>query len=106
MSVSSDIPVQVINEAKITDVKVVVFTKNASAPESYYVAWQVLTLSPAMTEAFTYPAETSIEARWSGISLRDPLLVGPVPAEPGSTWEIFQPEEKGTPALQQGLWIH
>lgn len=104
MSVSSDIPVKAINEAKSTAVKVVIFSKNASAPESYHWPWQILNLSPAMDEAFVYPAESSIEARWSGISL-DPLLVGPFLAKPGSTWEILQPEERDTPASNKVVAI-
>ena len=87
-------------------VKVVIFAKNASAaasPESYHWPWQILNLSaPGMAEMLVYPAETSIEAIWSGISLGRPLMVGPFSAEPGSTWEILQPEERDTPTLQQG----
>ena len=87
MSVSKDIPVEVVSEAK-SNVKVVVFTKNDGAPESYYCAWQILNVSPSTTEKFMYPAETSIDARWSGKSLH------PVPAKPGSTLEILNPEEE------------
>lgn len=84
--------------------KVVIFVKNVSSPDSYHCAWQILNLSaPGMVETLVYPAETSVEARWSGISL-DPLLVGPYPAEPGSTWEILQTEEKGIPLLQKGYY--
>ena len=56
---NKDIPVEVVNEAK-NNMKVVVFTKNDGAPESYYCAWQVLNVSPSTTEKFIYPAETSL----------------------------------------------
>ena len=95
MSISKDVPVEITNEAK-SKLKVVVFAKNDCAPESHYVAWQVLNVSPSTSEKFIYPAETSADARWSGKSLH------PVQAEPGSTLEILHPEEDSTPVLQQG----
>ena len=103
MSVSKDIPIKVVNETSSTSgVKVVIFAKNINALDSYHWPWQILSLSaPGVAEALLYPAETSLEARWSGIS-RYPLLVGPFPVQSGSMWEILQPEERGTPALQQG----
>ena len=105
MSESKDVPIQVINETiNPSGVKVVIFAKNASAqsPESYHWPWQILNLStPGSVETLVYPAESSIEARWSGIGLH-PFLVGPFPVEPGSMWEILQPKESDTPVLQQG----
>ena len=104
MSVSKDIPLKVVNEISSTSgVKVVIFTKNANALDSYHWPWQILHLSaPGVAETLLYPAETSLKARWSGIVIgRHPLLVGPFPVQSGSTWEILQPEERGTPVLQQ-----
>ena len=47
-------------------------------------AWQIINLSADMAETFKYPAETSVDARWSGSNQHDPLLVGPIPAKPGT----------------------
>jgi hypothetical protein len=105
MSVSKDIPIKVFNETSNTSgVKVVIFAKNASAQalESYHWPWHILNLFAGMADVLVYPAESSLEARWSGISLHGPLLMGPLPVKSGSTWEILQPEESGTPSLQQG----
>ena len=74
---------------------VVIFAKNVNALDSYHWPWQILNLlAPGVAEALLYPAETSLEARWSGISWH-PLLVGPFSVQSGSTWEILQPEEMG-----------
>lgn len=107
MSVSKDIPIKVFNETSNTSgVKVVIFTKNASAEalQSYHWPWHILNLFAGMADVLVYPAESTLEARWSGISLHNmhPLLVGPLPVKSGSTWEILQPEERDSPALQQG----
>ena len=79
MSISKDVPVEITNEAK-SKLKVVVFAKNDCAPESDYVAWQVLDVSPSTSEKFVYPVQ----------------------AKSGSTLEILHPEENSTPVLQQG----
>ena len=48
---------------------VVIFAKNVNALDSYHWPWQILNLlAPCVAEALLYPAETSLEARWSGIS--------------------------------------
>ena len=60
-----------------------------------YVVWHIL---ETQTEAdFVYPATTGVGAYYFHDNVK--LLMGPFPANPGSTWEIHQ-ENKHSPRLK------
>ena len=100
MTTESDISITYNNNSgSDDDQSVVVFSKNFStnAPQAYYVAWQVLCGKPS--QKFVYPATTCV-----GATDDEKNLVGPVDAEPGSTWEINH-ENKEDSATLKGLCV-
>ena len=96
---ATSIPIRYINSTSETDFQVIVFTKNFSVntPETFYVAWQVLS---TQTEAdFVYPVDTSVGATYmqGGTTIHS----GPLPANLGSTWSIVQEAPTGAAILSE-----
>ena len=92
-----DIPVKFTNATGETDFGVVVFTKNFSynTPRTYYTAWQVLRTVDSVD--FVYPASLSI-----GVTNKAQMsIVGPLPTELGTTWEITQETPGSMAELKQ-----
>lgn len=73
----------------------VAVANDPGSPDSMYVVWHIL---ETQTEAdFVYPATTGVGAYYFHDNVK--LLMGPFPANPGSTWEIHQ-ENKHSPRLK------
>lgn len=91
-----DIKIKYTNNTGEVDFQVCIFSKELST--HFLAAWEVIRAQSSAS--FIYPAEYEVGASYEQGDLN--VILGPLTARLGSTWDIEQHNQKDTAVLSEG----